>query len=225
MTLCTTERFCKCGSELLIEYAGDHNADSAVVQMFDQLHTGADCGPVSPQMAAIARSKMTRRELQLRKRRATQEPRENTVHDELPRDAYELLFPDATGIREDTIAGALRALQVPQNGIRVRARDAWVEVTAGEGDGVLMLRLLTQLGGANRAAYADSIEHLRAIPEYLGDSDETFNPSYASFWFRLPDTISVEVRAEMAVQAPPMRELAVEAAKAKAAFAAMANSA
>lgn len=224
MTLCIAERFCKCGSELLIEYAGDHNADSAVVQMFDQLHSGTDCGPVSPQMAAVARSKMTRRELQLRKRREPQEPRENRVHDELPRDAYELIFPDVTGIREDTIAGALRALQV-QDGVRVRARDAWVEVTAGEGDGVLMLRLLTQLGGANRAAYADSIEHLRAIPEYLGDSDETFNGSYASFWFRLPDTISVEVRAEMAAQAPPMRELAVEAAKAKAEFAAMANSA
>jgi hypothetical protein len=84
MTLCTAERFCKCGSELMIEYAGHLNADSAVVQMFDQLHTGPDCGPVSPQMAAAARSKMTRRNLQFRRTPTTEKEEVPVSDDETP---------------------------------------------------------------------------------------------------------------------------------------------
>jgi len=77
-TLCMTERFCKCGSELMIEYAGDPSADSAVVRMFDELHHGPDCGPVSPQVAAVARSKMVRRELRHRIVEPEPEPDEAT---------------------------------------------------------------------------------------------------------------------------------------------------
>jgi hypothetical protein len=51
--------------------------------MFDQLHTGPDCGPVTPQMAAAARSKMTRRNLQLR-RTPTREKEALVSDDETP---------------------------------------------------------------------------------------------------------------------------------------------
>lgn len=225
MTLCLDERFCQCGSEFMIEYEGETNADSAVTKMWDELHHGPDCGPVSPQMAAIARSKMTHRELQHRRNR------ENRVQDEvrderLPRESYDMLFPDSTGIRAETIAGALRALEVP-HGIRLRARDAWVEITVsppGEG-GIAMLRLLCKIGGPNRAVYYEGIEALRAIPGYLGDNDEEFNDSYASFWFTLPETLSPDVRAAMTAQAPPIRNLTVEARQAKEKFAAMGASA
>lgn len=218
MTLCLAERFCKCGSEFMIEYEGDRNADSAVTAMWDELHQGPDCGPVSPQMAALARSKMTHRELKHR-------TRENRVQDEvrderLPRESYDMLFPDGTGNRAAIIASALGALDVPR-GVRLRARDAWVEVTPSEEGGIAMLRLLCKIGGPNRAEYHDGIEALRAVSGYLGDNDEEFNDSYASFWFTLPETIPAETRLEMAAQAPTMRNLAVEARKAQARFAAM----
>lgn len=215
MTLCLDERFCKCGSELMIEYAGETSADSAVTQMFDELHHGPDCGPVSPQMAAVARSKMTRRELLHRRNR------ENRVTDEhLPREHYDMLFPDSTRIRAKTIAGALTALEVPR-GTQVRARDVWVEAI----DGGAQLRLLCQLGGYNRGAYAAGVAVLQSLPGYISDFDETFNPAYASFCFKLPDTIDEETREQIAAQAEPPRDLAAMAAAAKDEFAAMGSNA
>lgn len=209
---CVAERYCKCGSQLHIEYESE-GADSAVVQMFDELHHGPDCGPVTPQMAALARSNTTRRELL--RRRTPPDTREKGLH--VNDRSYDILFPDRTGIRDRVIAGALTALGVPR-GTRVRARDAWVELTD---EGNAHLRLVCKLGGWNRAPYTDSINTLRGIPGFIDDYDETFNPAYASFCFALPESISPEVRAEMAEQAIPVRDLAVEAAAAHTEFAAM----
>lgn len=64
-----------------------------------------------------------------------------------------------------------------------RFRDAWVE--PGE-DGALLIHLYTRNGAGNRADYAAVIAALRAHPGYVRDADDGHDPTYASFWFRVP---------------------------------------
>ena len=63
-----------------------------------------------------------------------------------------------------------------------RFRDAWVERS---GDW-LDIRVHTRNGGGNRRDQAKAIASMRAHPWYERDSDEVYDVSYASFWFRVP---------------------------------------
>lgn len=213
MMLCLAERFCRCGSELMIEYMGETNADSAIAQMFDELHHGPDCGPVSPQMAAIARSKMTHRELHARRRPAKETVDDRETGEPMFDRDYEFLFPDYHGGRDSVIAAVLTALAVP-HGTRLRARDAWFELA----DDGACLRLLCKIGGPHRDVYKEGVAALRALPGYIRDSDEEFNPAYASFYFKLPESIPVETRAELATNAIQPRDLVAEAETARDQF-------
>ncbi len=129
---------------------------------------------------------------------------------------YDMLFPDYTdGERAKLILALIFALELPRLG-PYRSRDAWIETTE---DGTTQIRLLCKLGGENRESHAASVETLRGNPNYLKDFDEPFNPAYASFCFSLPETLPVEVRAEMASFARPKRDLTADAKTAKEQFA------
>jgi hypothetical protein len=68
-----------------------------------------------------------------------------------------------------------------------RFRDVWCE----KGEDGPVIHLYTRQGGPNRACCAASNEALQAHPLYLRDADDSFDHTYASFWF----------------SAPPMREM------------------
>jgi len=70
-----------------------------------------------------------------------------------------------------------------------RFRDAWLERTE---DGQARLAVYTRNGGGNREEYTDVIEDLAAHPQYLGDSDDSFDPTYATFYFSMPDPLPEE---------------------------------
>jgi hypothetical protein len=60
-----------------------------------------------------------------------------------------------------------------------RFRDAFV--TNGE------IAVYTRLGGGNREGYAETIEKLQKHPLYLRDKDDSYDSTYATFYFRIPD--------------------------------------
>lgn len=47
--------------------------------------------------------------------------------------------------------------------------------------------IYTRNGGANRESYTDDIERMRSHACYLRDVDDSFDSTYASFYFRFPD--------------------------------------
>lgn len=225
-----------------LEYAGSReSADAAITVMFDELHGGPQCGPVTPQAAALARSSLAVRELRAR---ATTDSRDGTPGEragsggdaggqpttdpapsqgrkgiDIMTDApsflneYEMLFPDYTGTRSKVIDAMKFVLNLPKHG-EYRTRDAWIETAD---DGAAQIRLVCKLGGDAREPWCEheGVLALRENPAYLSDNEEVFNRAYASFYFALPDTLSVEARAEMATHAVAARDLAAEAAAAK----------
>ena len=64
-----------------------------------------------------------------------------------------------------------------------RFRDAWVE--KGE-DGEPVIAIHTRTGGGNREAYAAQNDGLAAHPLYLRDEDDSFDSTYATWYFRTP---------------------------------------
>lgn len=62
-----------------------------------------------------------------------------------------------------------------------RYRDAWVEA---DGDACI-IRLHTRNGGGNREAYESEIESMQAHPWYLRDEDDSFDCTYADFYFKV----------------------------------------
>lgn len=75
----------------------------------------------------------------------------------------------------------------PDAGDAIRLRDAWVEK---DGTGKLFIHVYTRIGGGNRTDYAAAIEALRNHPSYTRDADGTVDPTYASFWFAVPEDAS-----------------------------------
>lgn len=65
-----------------------------------------------------------------------------------------------------------------------RFRDSWVE--RGE-DGKPVFAIYTRNGGGNRERQAEPIASMRANEYYLRDADDTFDETYATFYFRVPD--------------------------------------
>jgi len=64
-----------------------------------------------------------------------------------------------------------------------RFRDAWIE--RGE-DGDPVIAIYTRNGGGNREEYKPEIEAMRANALYLRDADDTFDSTYATFYFAAP---------------------------------------
>lgn len=78
-----------------------------------------------------------------------------------------------------------------------RYRDSWVE---RDGGGEPVIAIYTRNGGGNRQCWCDDNSHpdgpctalivtevLPAHPLYLRDKDDTFDSTYATFYFRVPD--------------------------------------
>lgn len=47
--------------------------------------------------------------------------------------------------------------------------------------------IYTRIGGGNRSDYAEGIEMMRKWPGYLRDEDDSFDSTYASFHFAIPE--------------------------------------
>lgn len=97
-----------------------------------------------------------------------------------------------------------------------RFRDAWVE----KGDDGPVIAVYTRQGGGNRECfcneggdrahvpeqcYAACNEALAAHPLYLRDADDSFDATYATFYFRPPDEFR-DALAEAAVEPVDMSE-------------------
>ena len=52
----------------------------------------------------------------------------------------------------------------------------------------------TRVGGGNRRDYAEEIAELRAMPGYVEDFDDSFDSTYATFVFKIPDEWLEDVR-------------------------------
>lgn len=83
-----------------------------------------------------------------------------------------------------------------------RYRDAWVET---DGD-ALLVRVHTRNGGGNREDYDDEITSMQDHPWYVRDADDTFDSTYADFWFRPPlEELDPDVaRALVKLAQPPV---------------------
>lgn len=92
---------------------------------------------------------------------------------------YEFVFPDpGRGQRVAFLAMVSELTFVP------RIRDAWVE--KGE-DGSPVIAFYTRLGGGNRPDYAEHIRDMQAHEGYLRDRDDSFDSTYATFYYRAPE--------------------------------------
>lgn len=92
-----------------------------------------------------------------------------------------------------------------------RFRDCWVNArqwTLGE-DGMPVMEIkkdgdeeedaepntiyvFTRLGGGNREDYQETIDAIRALPEYLTDYDDEFDCTYATFVFSVPEKFKAD---------------------------------
>ena len=50
-----------------------------------------------------------------------------------------------------------------------------------------VISIYTRVGGNNRSDYIKEIAELRAMPEYLEDYDDTFDNTFATFVFKVPE--------------------------------------
>jgi len=97
-----------------------------------------------------------------------------------------------------------------------RFRDAWIEQDPTDG---LRIAVYTRNGGGNREhSCADAPELtctgcvMDALPQhplYLRDADDSFDSTYATVYFRFPDTIPADLRGalvEVAIEPVDMSE-------------------
>lgn len=121
---------------------------------------------------------------------------------------YNALFGD--GHEQDRIM-LLAILTQLELGDLGRARDAWVEKDlSGEGD--VRYALYTRNGGGNRPDYAEQIAKMQANPNYLEDRDDTFDTTYATFYFRLPHQLPDDAPEKVQAEWVTMRQSIVEEA-------------
>lgn len=88
---------------------------------------------------------------------------------------YEAVFgrPDRAKVLSFMIVAQVEEL--PQ-----RFRDCWPE----RHDGEWLLAFYSRTGGGNRADYDDDWRRLRALPNYVRDADDPFDPTYAKTLLR-----------------------------------------
>lgn len=76
-----------------------------------------------------------------------------------------------------------------------RFRDTWIE---RHPDDRYLVHVYTRIGGGNREDYVEAITVLRGIDGFVRDADDTYDSTYASFWFQLPD-VFIEMVKEFAL--------------------------
>jgi len=81
-----------------------------------------------------------------------------------------------------------------------RFRDLWLEKWTDSEESKMVLAVYTRNGGGNREEYAEVITALQAHPLYLRDEDDSFDSTYATFYFTLDmdqlDDLELAVIAE-----------------------------
>ena len=92
---------------------------------------------------------------------------------------YNAVMGDGHEFERGTVMSRLLGLRKRDFG---RFRDAWPE----NHNGVLVLAFYTRNGGGNRPDYADVTAALQAHPQYVSDSDDDFDPTYATYRFVMP---------------------------------------
>lgn len=50
-----------------------------------------------------------------------------------------------------------------------------------------LISIYMRIGGGNRESYAQEIQELRNIPQYVEDYDDSFDSTFATFVFTIPD--------------------------------------
>lgn len=73
---------------------------------------------------------------------------------------------------------SLAGLVQNANEIFPRFRDVYGHAEGTE------IAIYTRVGGGNRESYAEVIELIRKIPTYLRDEDDSFDSTFATFYFR-----------------------------------------
>lgn len=68
-----------------------------------------------------------------------------------------------------------------------RYRDVWME-RDGESEDSLIIAVYTRNGGGNREDYAEQIAYMQGHPQYVEDSDDSFDSTYATFRFRVRES-------------------------------------
>jgi hypothetical protein len=99
------------------------------------------------------------------------------------------LYNTVLGDGNEGVRGALvlTLLGVPQDERMAfvgRYRDAWIEQ---QGDAPPLLVIYTRNGGGNRDDQAGPISAMQAHPLYVRDEDDSFDSTYATFWFEVPE--------------------------------------
>lgn len=110
---------------------------------------------------------------------------------------YEVVFPDeGRAMRVELLS----VLVLAGSGLRGlgRVRDVWMEET----DDGPIIAVYTRNGGGNRQCHCDldndhadgclsvAIAEMQHHPRYIEDGDDSFDSTYATFRFRLPDRLS-----------------------------------
>lgn len=118
---------------------------------------------------------------------------------------YDIVFPDS---KRDTRI-ALMSYLITGEGTATphamlgRIRDMWLEHW---GDDVV-IAVYTRNGGGNREHFHGDgddgmctgcvMETIKSHPRYLNDLDDSFDPTYATIWFRLPDELDDGTRDQL----------------------------
>lgn len=91
---------------------------------------------------------------------------------------YNIVLGDGGELSRGVLLAAMLGLNINDF---ARYRDAWIENLNGP-----VIRFYTRLGGGNREGYKDTIRMLQTHPNYLKDEDDTYDSTYASFYFTPP---------------------------------------
>ena len=82
-----------------------------------------------------------------------------------------------------------------------RYRDCFV----GEKNGQPVIQVYTRVGGSNRGCdYGE--QELYKHPNYIGTEDDSFDCTYASYWFSVPDRFKVDFDLILAGKLPEISE-------------------
>jgi hypothetical protein len=59
------------------------------------------------------------------------------------------------------------------------------------------IQIYTRVGGGNREGYAAEIEEMRAMPGFIADFDDSFDSTFATFVFSIPETWKDDINLVM----------------------------
>lgn len=64
----------------------------------------------------------------------------------------------------------------------------------------------TRTGGGNREAYESGNEFLQSLPGFVRDADDEFDSTYATFYFKVPETLTDITSSLVAADATPAQK-------------------